>query len=136
MRTRSATPFLSAFALVALAACSSGDSSGDTTDSATCGSNPNCVDSGSTGDVSGDVVGIYFVDATSGSRGPTTGVDWWGQSIPNGTGVWFVVTSKSDGPGLFVGSMDATAKVTWKGNEQGTHCGDGFADTLGGIALD
>jgi outer membrane protein assembly factor BamB len=32
--------------------------------------------------------------------------------------------------------MDATAKVTWKQNAQGTACGDGFADTMGGIALD
>ena len=80
--------------------------------------------------------GVYFVDAATGKRGVDTGVDWWGQSIPNGTGVWLVVTSKSDGPGLFVGSLDDKAKLVWKQNEQGTACGEGFADTLGGIALD
>src|SRR5260370_1303709 len=67
--------------------------------------------------------GMYFVDTTTGKVGPNTGVDWWGQTIPapNG-GVWFVTTSKSDGPGLFVGLMDAMAKTVWKGNEQGAMC--------------
>ena len=80
--------------------------------------------------------GVYLVDAASGVRGATTGVDWWGQSIPNGAGAFLVVTSKSDGPGLFVASLDDKLKTLWKQNEQGTHCGDGFADTMGGIALD
>ena len=82
--------------------------------------------------------GVYFVDAATGKRGVGTGVDWWGQSIPNatGNGLWLADTSKSDGPGLFVGLMDDKAKMTWKQNEQGTACGDGFADTIGGIALD
>lgn len=81
--------------------------------------------------------GLYFVDLVTGKVGPNTGVDWWGQTIPaaNG-GVWFANTSKSDGPGLFVGLMDMTAKTTWKGNEQGTMCGDGFSDVMGGIAVD
>ncbi|MEO7092923.1 MAG: PQQ-binding-like beta-propeller repeat protein, partial [Polyangiales bacterium] len=80
--------------------------------------------------------GVFFMDAVTGKRGVDTGVDWWGQTIPNGTGLWLANTSKSDGPGLFVGAMDATAKMTWKQNEQGTACGDSFSDTMGGIALD
>lgn len=81
--------------------------------------------------------GVYFVDLGTGKSGATTGVDWWGQTIADAAGgVWFVTTSKSDGPGLFVGELDVTAKATWKQNVQGTNCGDALSDKMGGIALD
>jgi len=81
--------------------------------------------------------GIYWVSLTDGMSATTTGVDWWGQTIADGAGgAWFVTTSKSDGPGLFVGEIDATAKVTWSANKQGTACGDALGDKIGGIALD
>jgi len=81
--------------------------------------------------------GIYWVSLTDGTSATTTGVDWWGQTIADGAGgVWFVTTSKSDGPGLFVGEIDATAKVLWSGNKQGTACGDALGDKMGGIAID
>jgi hypothetical protein len=81
--------------------------------------------------------GAYFVDLAAGTAGVKTGVDWWGQTIPDGAGgVWFSNTAKSDGPGLFVGELDATAKATWKGNVQGTSCGDGLGEVMGGIAID
>lgn len=81
--------------------------------------------------------GLYLVDLATGKGGPNTGVDWWGQTIPaQGGSVWFVTTSKSDGPGLFVGLIDAMAKVVWKANEQGTKCGDALSDVMGGIAVD
>jgi len=81
--------------------------------------------------------GVYFVDVTTGKLSVTTGVDWWGQTIADTAGgVWFVDTSKSDGPGLFVGELDVTAKATWEQNKQGTMCGQSLADVMGGIALD
>ncbi len=81
--------------------------------------------------------GVYLVDTTTGSSTVTTGVDWWGQSIADTAGgIWFANTSKSDGPGLFVGELDVTAKATWKQNIQGTACGDALGDIMGGIALD
>ena len=81
--------------------------------------------------------GIYWVSLKDGTSTVTTGVDWWGQTIADGAGgAWFVTTSKSDGPGLFVGEIDATAKVTWSQNKQGTACGDALGDKMGGIALD
>ena len=81
--------------------------------------------------------GMYWVSTKDGTSTVTTGVDWWGQTIADGAGgAWFVTTSKSDGPGLFVGEIDATAKVTWSQNKQGTNCGDSLGDKMGGIALD
>jgi outer membrane protein assembly factor BamB len=81
--------------------------------------------------------GMYWVSLKDGTSTITTGVDWWGQTIAdNAGGAWFVTTSKSDGPGLFVGEIDATAKVTWSANKQGTACGDALGDKMGGIALD
>lgn len=81
--------------------------------------------------------GIYWVPLADGKSTVTTGVDWWGQTIPDAAGgVWFVTTSKSDGPGLFVGQIDATAKVIWSQNKQGTQCGDALGDKMGGIAID
>ena len=81
--------------------------------------------------------GVYFVDRATGKSTVKTGVDWWGQTIADTAGgVWFVTTSKSDGPGLFVGELDVTAKIVWQGNKQGTACGDALSDRMGGIALD
>ena len=81
--------------------------------------------------------GVYFRDLATGKARVGTGVDWWGQSIPDATGgIWFVDTSKSDGPGLFVGQLDPTAKIVWQQNKQGTMCGDSLTDQMGGIALD
>lgn len=81
--------------------------------------------------------GVYWVGIADGTSTVTTGVDWWGQTIADSAGgVWFVTTSKSDGPGLFVGELDATAKVLWSQNKQGTQCGDALGDKMGGIAID
>ncbi len=81
--------------------------------------------------------GVYFIDLTTGRLRVTTGVDWWGQTIPDPQGgVWFTDTSKSDGPGLFVGELGLGAKAAWEQNKQGTMCGQGLADQRGGLALD
>lgn len=80
--------------------------------------------------------GIYLLDQADGHGVGSTGVDWWGQTIPTAGALLFSNTSKSDGPGLFVGALDEKAAVVWKQNEQGTMCGQGFADQTGGIALD
>lgn len=80
--------------------------------------------------------GIYLLGQADGKSVGSTGVDWWGQTIPTDGALLFSNTSKSDGPGLFVGALDEKAAVIWKQNEQGTMCGQGFADQTGGIALD
>jgi hypothetical protein len=80
--------------------------------------------------------GIYLLDQADGHSVGSTGVDWWGQTIPTDGALLLSDTSKSDGPGLFVGALDDKAAVLWKQNEQGTMCGQGFADQTGGIALD
>ncbi len=80
--------------------------------------------------------GIYLLDQLDGHGVGGTGVDWWGQTIPTDGALLLSDTSKSDGPGLFVGALDEKAAVIWKQNEQGTMCGQGFADRTGGIALD
>lgn len=80
--------------------------------------------------------GIYLLDQADGHSVATTGVDWWGQTIPGDQALFLSDTSKSDGPGLFVGALDETAKSIWKQNEQGTMCGQSLADQTGAIALD
>jgi hypothetical protein len=80
--------------------------------------------------------GIYLLGQADGKAVGSTGVDWWGQTIPTDGALLFSNTSKSDGPGLFVGALDEKAALIWKQNEQGTMCGQGFADQTGGIALD
>jgi hypothetical protein len=80
--------------------------------------------------------GVYMLDSATGKSTAGTGVDWWGQTIPTDGALLLSNTSKSDGPGLFVATLDAKAQVLWKQNEQGTMCGQSFADQTGGIALD
>jgi hypothetical protein len=81
--------------------------------------------------------GMYFLDVATGKSRAGSGVDWWGQTIPDPFGgVWFVDTSKSDGPGLSVGEIDMSAKILWQQNKQGTMCGQSLADQMGGIAVD
>ena len=81
--------------------------------------------------------GVYVLDVGTGKKRATTGVDWWGQTIPDAKGgAWLVDTSKSDGPGLFVAELDAGAKTIWQQNKQGDMCGQSLADQMGGLALD
>lgn len=80
--------------------------------------------------------GIYILDQMTGMRTATTGVDWWGQTIPSTSEFYLVNTSKSDGPGLFVAAMGDTAMTSWRQNVQGNMCGQSLADQLGAIALD
>ena len=81
--------------------------------------------------------GVSYLDLATGKKRAGTGVDWWGQTIPdlNG-GVWFVDILKLDGPGLGVGELDLDAKVLWQENKQGAMCGQGLGDVMGGIAVD
>ncbi|HEY6463728.1 MAG TPA: PQQ-binding-like beta-propeller repeat protein, partial [Polyangiaceae bacterium] len=81
--------------------------------------------------------GVYFLDTATGKQRATTGVDWWGQSIPDAAGgVWLADTSKSDGPGLFVAELGPDAKTLWQADKQGDACGESLADQMGGLALD
>jgi hypothetical protein len=79
--------------------------------------------------------GVYYLDATAGTRIATTGVDWWGQTIGDSARLYVVNAMQADGPGLLVGALDATAKSLWQQNLHQA-CGHGWGDVMGGIALD
>lgn len=79
--------------------------------------------------------GLYLLGLGDGKVVHSTGVDWWGQTIPNGAGFFVVNALQADGPGIFVGAVDDTAKTVW---QQNLHqmCGKGWGDVMGGIAAD
>lgn len=98
---------------------------------------PTAADGGSEGSLVSVDDGVYFIGAAHGALLARTGVDWWGMTAPDTAGgLWFADTAKLDGPGLSVGALSATAKVTWAANVQGTACHQGLSDQMGGLALD
>jgi hypothetical protein len=88
---------------------------------------------------SGDLVlnedGLYWLDATSGSKKAGNGVDNWGQTLSDGTNLYAVNDSHVDGPGIYVGAYDATGKQLWTANTYG-QCRIDAGDIAGGLALD
>jgi outer membrane protein assembly factor BamB len=62
-------------------------------------------------------------------------VDNWGQSVTDGTHLYAVNDSHVDGPGIYVGAYDATAKQLWAVNKYGM-CRIDAGDIAGGIAFD
>lgn len=79
--------------------------------------------------------GLYLLGLADGKKLHDTGVDWWGQTLPDAARLYVVNAMKADGPGLFVGAVDDTTKVLWQQNQH-DGCGHGFGDVNGGLALD
>jgi hypothetical protein len=79
--------------------------------------------------------GIYLLDSTAGALSHTTGVDWWSQTAADKDRVYVANVNQFDGPGLFVGALDNTAKTLWQQNLH-QQCGQDWSDVTGGIALD
>jgi hypothetical protein len=64
-----------------------------------------------------------------------TGVDWWGQTAPDPARLYVVNAAHIDGPGIFVGAVDAMLQPVWQQNHYG-ECRIDAADVIGGIAID
>ena len=79
--------------------------------------------------------GVYLLDAATGMKKSSTGVDWWGQTIGDPARLYLANMLQADGPGLFVGAVDATTKLLWQQNLH-QECGHGWGDVVGGLALD
>ncbi len=80
--------------------------------------------------------GIYYLDPMTGTKVHDTGVDNWGQLVPDVSSVYVVNDDHVDGPGLYAGAYDATATKLWTANTYGM-CRIDAADLSGGaIAAD
>jgi hypothetical protein len=77
--------------------------------------------------------GIGYLDLTTGSRLWFSGVDRWGETLPD-TALYVDHRWHVDGPGPFVARMTTAGARTWTANSYGTVRGDGY-DDIAGIAL-
>ncbi len=78
--------------------------------------------------------GIGYLDINSGSRLWFSGVDRWGETLADTSGLYVDHRWHVDGPGPFVARMTTTGARTWIANNYGTARGDGY-DDIAGIAL-
>jgi hypothetical protein len=78
--------------------------------------------------------GIGYLDINSGSRLWFSGVDRWGETLADTSGLYVDHRWHVDGPGPFVARMQASGARTWIANNYGTARGDGY-DDIAGIAL-
>ncbi|HVY45070.1 MAG TPA: PQQ-binding-like beta-propeller repeat protein [Minicystis sp.] len=79
--------------------------------------------------------GVYYLKDADGTLDGTTGVDWWGQTVPDTQRLYLVNNEHVDGPGIFVGALDATRAVLWQQNQFGS-CRIDAGDSEGGLAFD
>ncbi|MEP6691654.1 MAG: Ig-like domain-containing protein [Gemmatimonadaceae bacterium] len=78
--------------------------------------------------------GIRYVDITSGSATVNLGVDSWGETLSDASGLYLANDVQIDGPGVYVGSLNATGGSIWKQNSFAT-CRGSASNTAGGLAL-
>lgn len=78
--------------------------------------------------------GIGMLSLATGTRLWGSGVDWWGETLPDSSGLYTDQNQHYDGPGPFIAKMDATGKKAWTANSYGTVRGDAF-DYVGGLAM-
>ncbi|MDQ6830888.1 MAG: Ig-like domain-containing protein [Gemmatimonadota bacterium] len=79
--------------------------------------------------------GVRFVDLTTGSATVALGVDSWGETLSDATAGLFLANDvQIDGPGIYVGSLDATGQSRWQKNAFAT-CRGSASSTAGGMAL-
>jgi hypothetical protein len=80
--------------------------------------------------------GIGYLDVTTGTRTYSGGVDWWGETLPDATGLYISQNWHVDGPAAFVGSLTATGSMRWQQNKYGVTKQDiGIQEQSGGLAL-
>ena len=78
--------------------------------------------------------GIGYLNTSTGAKLWGSGVDWWGETLADSSGLYVDQDQHYDGPGPFVALMDATGKRTWTANSYGKVRGDAF-DYVAGLAL-
>ncbi len=60
--------------------------------------------------------GLGYLNLSNGTRAFNTSVDWWGETLPDATGLYVSQNWHVDGPQAFVGSLSATGTSRWKTN--------------------
>jgi hypothetical protein len=78
--------------------------------------------------------GIGYLNTSNGARLWFSGVDRWGETLADTSGLYVDHRWHVDGPGPFVARMQASGARTWIANNYGTARGDGY-DDIAGIAL-
>ena len=78
--------------------------------------------------------GIGYLNIATGTRLWFSGVDRWGETLADTSGLYVDHRWHVDGPGPFVARMTTTGTRTWIANNYGTARGDGY-DDVAGIAL-
>ena len=78
--------------------------------------------------------GIGYLNTPTGARLWFSGVDRWGETLADTSGLYVDHRWHVDGPGPFVARMQASGARTWIANNYGTARGDGY-DDIAGIAL-
>jgi len=78
--------------------------------------------------------GVRYVNLGTGASVHGGGVDSWGETLSDTSGLYLESDAQIDGPGVYVGAYDTTAKSLWQSNKFAT-CRGSSAATAGGMAL-
>ncbi|MBA2683839.1 MAG: Ig-like domain-containing protein [Gemmatimonadaceae bacterium] len=78
--------------------------------------------------------GLGYLNASTGAREWFSGVDWWGETLTDGTSLWVTQDLHIDGPGPFIAKMTATGVRSWVQNSYGHARGDAY-DSDAGMAV-
>ena len=78
--------------------------------------------------------GLGYLNTTTGAREWFSGVDWWGETLTDGTGLWIAQHEHIDGPGPLIAKMTSAGARTWTQNSYGRARGDAY-DPDAGMAL-
>jgi hypothetical protein len=81
--------------------------------------------------------GLGFLDLQTGVRASySKGVDWWGETLPDASGLYISQNWHVDGPQAFIGTLSASGVIGWQQNKYGVTKEDiSVADNTGGLAL-
>jgi hypothetical protein len=78
--------------------------------------------------------GVRYVNLATGVSGHGGGVDSWGEVLSDSSTLYLESDAQIDGPGVYVGAYDTTAKSLWQANKFAT-CRGSSAAVAGGLAL-
>ena len=78
--------------------------------------------------------GVRYVNLGTGTSVHGGGVDSWGEMLADSATVYVEQDAQIDGPGVYVGALDTTAKSLWQANKFAT-CRGSSAAMAGGLAL-
>lgn len=78
--------------------------------------------------------GIRYVNLATGASSHGGGVDSWGEALADSSTLYLEQDAQIDGPGVYVGAYDTTAKSLWQANKFAT-CRGSSSAVAGGLAL-